>query len=67
MKDQKTKNANPGKDKHNKDQSGKNSLDKEKSTRRTEMDADTDPDTSPEKKIQVDDDPEGTKRKIPHI
>jgi len=81
MTDQKNKHATPGKNKHNKGQSGKNSLhnDKEKGARKAfkkedmpdsdeelATESDLDPD-SPEKKIQIDDDPEGTKRKIPHI
>jgi formylglycine-generating enzyme len=80
MTDQKNKHTT-SEDKNAKNQSdkNKNSLDKEKGARKAfkkedmpdpdekpATESELDPD-SPEKKIQIDDDPEGTKKKIPHI
>jgi hypothetical protein len=80
MTDQKNKHTTPGnKQTKNQPDNNKNGLDKEKGAKKafkkedmpdpdeeplTESDPDPD---SPEKNIQIDDDPEGTKRKIPHI
>jgi hypothetical protein len=60
MTDQKNKHAT-SKDKHSKNQPDKN-----KNSLKPSTESELGPD-SPEKKIQIDDDPEGTKKKIPHI
>ena len=68
-----------GNDKNAKHQPAKNNPDKNKGARKTSkkedmpdpdekpvMESDFDPD-GPEKRTQIDDNPDGTKRKIPHM